>query len=74
VTGARFDLGPRGRFHQNPLAPSIDRINPRGGYTVDNVRLVLWWINQARGQLDDRDFRACVGVAAEALFKVKLDI
>jgi hypothetical protein len=32
-----------GRFH--PYAPSIDRINPKRGYTPDNVRLVVFAIN-----------------------------
>jgi hypothetical protein len=37
----------------NPYAPSIDRIDSRKGYTRDNVRLVLWAINRARGEWDD---------------------
>ena len=30
-----------------PDSPSIDRINPFGGYTKDNCRIVLWCINRA---------------------------
>ncbi|MEL6197877.1 MAG: hypothetical protein AAFT19_08525 [Pseudomonadota bacterium] len=28
-----------------PFAPSIDRISARGGYTIDNIRLVCWATN-----------------------------
>lgn len=29
----------------NPLAPSLDRIDPKGGYTKDNVRITILAIN-----------------------------
>lgn len=31
------------------LAPSLDRINPEGDYTLANLRLVCWYVNRARG-------------------------
>lgn len=37
----------------NPRAPSLDRIMIGGGYTKDNVRVVCWQANMARGQYAD---------------------
>jgi hypothetical protein len=31
------------------LAPSLDRIDPEGDYTLANLRLVCWYVNRARG-------------------------
>ena len=44
-TGIRFyaEFDVTGRFH--PYAPSLDRIDPKRGYTPDNVRLVVFAIN-----------------------------
>jgi hypothetical protein len=33
-----------------PMAPSIDRIDPDGDYTLDNVRVVLYGVNAMRGR------------------------
>jgi hypothetical protein len=35
---------------------SIDRIDSNKGYTTDNVHLVSWAINQAKGNMDEIDF------------------
>lgn len=43
MTGLAFDMIGR----RTPLSPSIDRINPRGGYTKSNCRLIIWWLNRA---------------------------
>jgi hypothetical protein len=37
----------------NPWAPSIDRLDCGDGYHLDNVRLVCWAFNQARGAWPD---------------------
>ena len=58
VTGLKFDLtigtGKR-RGRRNPYGPSIDRIDPDGGYTWDNCQVVLWMLNAAKGSwsMDD---------------------
>jgi hypothetical protein len=45
---------------------SLDRINPNGGYTPDNIRLVCWWVNIARNKLlDDEFFIWCNRVAVK---------
>lgn len=51
VTGIPFDL----RATQNgggpgqPFTPSLDRIDPAKGYTPDNVQVVVWIYNAAKG-------------------------
>lgn len=45
LTGEPFDLSPGRKFN----SPSIDRIDPRRGYTYDNVRIVLNLVNVALG-------------------------
>ena len=40
----------------NPRAPSLDRLDNSKGYTLDNVRLVCWAFNLARGVWPDEVF------------------
>lgn len=40
---------------KNAFAPSIDRIDPRFGYTNQNTRIVIWWYNMAKAELSDRE-------------------
>lgn len=63
VTGIMFDLSVmRGRINQ--LAPSLDRIDPSKGYTDKNTRLVLYFVNTAKNDMTDAQFRTLVMVAA----------
>lgn len=39
-----------GPDRQNPWAPSVDRIDPSGGYTPDNVQVTCWIYNWAKGK------------------------
>lgn len=43
ILGITLDYGARKPFQNN--APSIDRINPSGGYTLENVHVVSWRAN-----------------------------
>lgn len=45
LTGVPFDLSPGRKFS----SPRIDRIDPRKGYTYDNIRIVLNLVNAALG-------------------------
>lgn len=45
LTGIKFFTQPAARSRQHPYAPSIDKIDPRGGYTKDNCRIVIYAIN-----------------------------
>jgi hypothetical protein len=46
LTGLRFELKKRGGFN----APSIDRINPKQGYTIGNIRIICRALNAALGE------------------------
>jgi hypothetical protein len=51
VSGLPFDLSPSKEYHQNPYAPSLDRIDAFNSvYSVENTRVVLSSVNAALGQ------------------------
>lgn len=52
VTGLPLELSGeefKGYGHFRPWTPSLDRIDPTKGYTTDNVQVVCWIYNQAKG-------------------------
>lgn len=58
LTGIPFVLAtaaPAGKSGVRPYSPSIDRINPRRGYTRDNCRWVLAAINSFKGEMSDAE-------------------
>lgn len=55
ATGLPFDFGLEGDpvdvdAHRSMFAPSMDQIKPRGGYTKENVQVVVWCYNAAKGE------------------------
>ena len=59
ATNLKFDLS----FDEtklNPLSPSLDRIDPTLGYTVQNTRVVCWIFNRAKGDGSDEDVQMLV--------------
>ena len=66
ATGIRFDLT-YSSDKLNPFAPSLDKIDPKQGYTSSNTRLVCWIYNRAKGDGSDADVMQLV----EALYAVK---
>lgn len=57
VTKQPFALekfGEKGQVH--PFAPSIDRINPRLGYTKGNIRLIIYHLNIALSDFGQEQF------------------
>jgi hypothetical protein len=42
-------------FRQNPMAPSLDKIDSSKGYTIKNVRVVLWLVNAALQECSDNE-------------------
>jgi hypothetical protein len=48
-TGVKFVLeGATGRARGHPYVPSVDRVDPLRGYTMDNVELVTYVCNTSR--------------------------
>lgn len=54
ATGIEFDLSPRNGFW-SPFSPSVDRIDPKRGYTIENCRIVCLIFNTAKNQFSDDD-------------------
>lgn len=65
VTGFEFTLSsdPRRDSAQDPLAPSIDRIDCNKPYSDENSRIVIWQYNRMRARLsDDEVYKFCLAV------------
>lgn len=60
VTGRRFDVAYKSKYFYNPFTISVDRIDNSKGYSKDNIRYVMYWVNAARGIYDIEDFKKWV--------------
>ena len=69
LTGLPFDFKPSKEKAKNPYAPSVDRIDSDKGYTRDNVRVVLWAVNQALGECSDEEIIPILKALVNALEK-----
>ena len=51
-TGLVFTYKENGNNYGNraPTTPSVDKIDPSKGYTIDNCQIVCWWYNVAKHQ------------------------
>lgn len=68
VTGVEFDLKPAGvGRHQNPRAPSVDRVDPFGDYGENNVRVVIFAFNAFKGQMPHAEAIELFKLAARQL-------
>lgn len=63
VTGIAFVTG----VLRHPFQPSIDRIDSSKGYTPENCRIVLWFVNTAKHTLAEDDFQSALRQVAEAV-------
>ena len=52
VTGLPFTYGLEAR---NPWSPSLDRIDPKVGYSLNNTRVVVWIYNASKNVFHDQD-------------------
>lgn len=48
LSGIQFDGGKR-----TPNSASVDRIDPKGPYTKENCRMIIWWLNRALSNLGE---------------------
>lgn len=61
---------PLGRFwSRDPHGPSPDRLDNDIGYTDENTRVILWWINQAKHNWPEDVFQSLMREYAEAMFE-----
>lgn len=67
VTGLPFDLKGSTGTIKNPFSPSIDRINPKLPYTVENSRVVVWQFNMMKGEMSDSDLRSFCLIITESI-------
>ncbi|MCA2590163.1 MAG: hypothetical protein IM509_05280 [Microcystis sp. M31BS1] len=56
VTGLLMDFKSQSRKKANPFKCSVDRIDSSKGYTLDNVRLVCWAVNQMKSDRTEDEF------------------
>lgn len=75
VTGLPFDMANanRGDKSKSPWAPSCDRIDNSKGYTKDNVQVVVWLYNAAKGESNRDEFMTLVKALAKPLFKEAIE-
>ncbi len=70
MTGMKFTLeAPRKGYFHNPYAPSLDRHNHSKGYTKDNVKVVIWAYNKAKGQWNRKHFKRIIKAIYKGMFK-----
>jgi hypothetical protein len=50
LSGIKFDMSVK----RGPNSPSIDRIDPKGPYTMENCRMVIWFLNRAKSNYDEK--------------------
>lgn len=55
-TGLAFSFERHERYNYHPLAPSIDKRDPFGGYTDDNVQIVCNFYNFGKQQMTDDEY------------------
>jgi hypothetical protein len=74
VTGIPFELKHNGgKGHRtNSFSPSLDRIQQTGPYSPDNVRIVCWIYNRARGAFPDNDFDRMIQAIQNLALKTKI--
>jgi hypothetical protein len=51
----------------DPYAPSPDRIVNEIGYEDGNGRMILWWLNAAKGAMPEDQFQRCIADLVEAM-------
>jgi hypothetical protein len=55
--------------YKKALIPSVDRISDHHGYTFDNIQLMTWGENFAKGQADMKNGKSWIGMHKEKVTK-----
>ena len=66
ILGMPFDLEGNGL---SPLAPSLDRIDSKKGYTPENTRVVAAFVNYAKNRWSDTEFRWLIARAGDRIMR-----
>lgn len=67
VTGIEMSLHSDTRKKANPFKCSLDRIDSNFGYTLDNVRLVCWAVNQMKSDRTEEEFKFWIQILHKAI-------
>ena len=62
VTGLDMVFDSSTRKKANPFRASIDRIDSNMGYTLDNIRLVCWAVNQMKADRTEEEFEFWINI------------
>ena len=57
LTGLPFQLPLSPEHYRNPYGPSLDRRNPKGPYSPENCRMVLWALNMGFSDWGEEVYR-----------------
>lgn len=67
LTGLSMNLESSGRKKANAFKCSLDRIDSNLGYTLDNVRLVCWAVNQMKADRTDEEFAFWINILSKTI-------
>ncbi len=70
VSGISFDFSPATISSTNKYAPSLDRTDSNKGYSEENVKVVVWIYNRAKGDFSSQDVLEFAGRLIDAAHHV----
>lgn len=68
-TGMLFDLSRTKNTTKNHMCPSLDKIDPKGIYSDENVQVVCWWYNAGKQEMSNSEFEKLILETADHLRK-----
>ncbi len=77
MTGKKFTYFLNGSNYGNrhTLAPSIDKIDPKGGYTKENCRVVCWFYNMTKSYYSDEEvLELCKAIVSTSGMNLAQDV
>lgn len=67
VTGVEMTLESNSRKKANAYKCSVDRIDSTKGYTLDNIQLVCWAVNQMKSDRTEEEFKFWINTIHKAI-------